>query len=193
MAAWRCAPACGPGTYLTPRTYLNPPNSLVGTRSCDHRTTRTAAGARRSLKRIYPLTTRTVLLTGTCRAPATVGLRRGGSSTKRRWHNHRPLHRRPGKEGPAPAPRGTGGLPPPRPEQLRVEGSPFEVSRRESAGLASRVSATRPSRLYSTNEKVKRSYRPGGQGRRAGGRGRGRLFLAGEGPQVTPLPAPSEG
>ena len=29
--------------------------------------------------------------------------------------------------------------------------------------------------------KVKRSYQPGGQGRRAGGRGQGRLFLAGEG------------
>ena len=42
------------------------------------------------------------------------------------------LHHRPGKEGPSRVPRGTGGLPPlPRPEQLRVEGSPLSRGRRD--------------------------------------------------------------
>ena len=54
--------------------------------------------------------TRTVQPTGTCCAPATVAARvvwvrvADGTTTA--------LHRRPGKEGPAPVPRGTGGLPP---------------------------------------------------------------------------------
>jgi len=58
----------------------------------------------------HTLSTRTVLPTGTCRAPATVAAwwfrvrREDGTTTT--------LHRRPGKEGPAPVPRGTGGLPP---------------------------------------------------------------------------------
>ena len=41
----------------------------------------------------------------------------------------------------------------PRPEQRRVDGSPFGVGRRESAGLTSRVSTTRPPRLYSTRSR----------------------------------------
>ena len=58
----------------------------------------------------HTLSTRTVLPTGTCRAPATVAAwwfrvrREDGTTTA--------LHCRPGKEGPAPVPRGTGGLPP---------------------------------------------------------------------------------
>ena len=49
--------------------------------------------------------------------------------------------------------------------------------------------ATPPSYLYSTNEKVKRSYRPGGQGRRAGGRaGAGETIPSG----VSPPDPPSE-
>ena len=49
--------------------------------------------------------------------------------------------------------------------------------------------ATPPSYLYSTNEKVKRSYRPGGQGRRAGGRaGSGETIPSG----VSPPDPPSE-
>ena len=50
--------------------------------------------------------------------------------------------------------REDGRFPPlPRPGQRRVDGSPFGVGRRESAGLTSRVSATRPSRLYSTKSR----------------------------------------
>ena len=85
-------------------------------------------------------------------SPADGSLSRAGdecgvSSSRRRWHDHRPASR-PGKEGPTPVPRGTGGLPPlPRPGQRRVDGSPFGVGRRESAGLTSRVSTTRPPRL----------------------------------------------
>ena len=58
----------------------------------------------------HTLSTRTVRPTGTCRAPATVAASwfrvrsEDGTTTA--------LHRRPGKEGPAPVPRGTGGLPP---------------------------------------------------------------------------------
>ena len=41
----------------------------------------------------------------------------------------------------------------PRPEQRRVDGSPFGVGRRESAGLMSRVSTTRTPCLYSTKSR----------------------------------------
>ena len=61
----------------------------------------------------HTLSTRTVLPTGTCRAPATVAAwwfrvrREDGTTTA--------LHCRPGKEGPSRVPRGTGGASPPPP------------------------------------------------------------------------------
>ena len=81
----------------------------------------------------HTLSTRTVLPTGTCRAPATVAA--GCLRVRSDDGTTTALHHRPGKEGPSRVPRGTGGLPPlPRPEQLRVEGSP--LSREGSATIA---------------------------------------------------------
>ena len=69
---------------------------------------------------------------------------------KRRWHDHRPASHTGQGGACSRSARNRRSPPLPRPEQLRVEGSPFEVGRRESAGLASRVSATR----YSTEDRV---------------------------------------
>ena len=94
----------------------------------------------------------------------------------------------------------------PRPGQRRVDGSPFGVGRRESAGLTSRVSTTHAPRACtppSQGEKILSARRAGQAGRRAGSGKRALgLRLArppprGEGeragPRGTPPPAPSEG
>ena len=119
--------------------------------------------------------TRTVRPTRSCRAPATVAASwfrvrsEDGTTTA--------LHRRPGKEGPAPVPRGTGGLPPS--PGLSSDGWTAAPSRLAGESLRG---AHEPSLSHTPlapvlhQVKVKRSYQPGGQGRRAGGRGQGRLF-----------------
>ena len=73
--------------------------------------------------------TRTVRPTGTCRAPATVAA--GWVCVRSADGTTTALQRRPGKEGPARVPRNRRPLPLPRPEQLRVEGSPLSRGRRD--------------------------------------------------------------
>ena len=130
----------------------------------------------------HTLSTRTVRPTGTCRAPATVAA--WSLSVRSEDGTTTALLRRPGKEGPAPVPRGTGGLPPS--PGLSSDGWTAAPSRLAGESLRG---AHEPSLSHTPlapvlhQVKVKRSYQPGGQGRRAGGRGQGRLFLAGD-----PLP-----
>ena len=98
---------------------------------------------------------RTVRPTGTCRAPATNAAGwvwvRSAASTKRGWQA--PLT--------SPFRHAT------RPSQARLAGAPGETRKRCHTTLVPILHQV----------KVKRSYQPGGQGRRADGRGQGRLFL----------------
>jgi len=127
---------------------------------------------------------RAVRPTGACRAPATNaaggGWVQSAASTKR------------GRQAPLTSPfrHAT------RPSQARLAGAPGETRKRCHTTLVPILHQV----------KVKRSYQPGGQGRRAGGRGQGRgpsgyaspgPLRGGKGkewgPRGAPLPAPSEG
>ena len=86
-------------------------------------------------------------------SPANGNVSRAGDDcgvvvVKRRWHDHRPASQTGQGGACSRSARNRRSPPLPRPEQRRVDGSPFEVSRR-----ASSVSTTRPSRLYSTKSR----------------------------------------
>ena len=98
--------------------------------------------------------------------------RRGQSSRRERVARRRRM-RRGGCGYEAPLRRSEVGR---RPSRVRSDMPHAPRKRGWQAPLARPArDATPPSYLYSTNEKVKRSYRPGGQGRRAGGRGLSQL------------------
>ena len=112
--------------------------------------------------------------------------RRGQSSRRERVARRRRM-RRGGCGYKAPLRRSEVGR---RPSRVRSDMPHAPRKRGWQAPLARPArDATPPSYLYSTNEKVKRSYRPGGQGRRAGGRaGSGETIPSG----VSPPDPPSE-
>ena len=112
--------------------------------------------------------------------------RRGQSSRRERVARRRRM-RRGGCGYRAPLRRSEVGR---RPSRVRSDMPHAPRKRGWQAPLARPArDATPPSYLYSTNEKVKRSYRPGGQGRRAGGRaGSGETIPSG----VSPPDPPSE-
>ena len=112
----------------------------------------------------HTLSTRTVRPTGTCRAPATVAAwwfrvrSEDGTTTA--------LHRRPGKEGPAPVPRGTGGLPPS--PGLSSDAWTAAPSRLAGEPVQSQPHAPRACTPPSQGEKILSARRAGQAGRRAG-------------------------
>ena len=93
------------------------------------------------------------------------------SSTKRRWHYHRPASQT-GQGGACSRSARNRRAPPlPRPEQRRVDGSPFEASRRESSRgsrAESQPHAPRACTPPSQGEKILSARRAGQAGRRAG-------------------------
>ena len=108
--------------------------------------------------------TRTVRPPRSCRAPATVAASwfrvrsEDGATTA--------LHRRPGKEGPAPVPRGTGGLPPS--PGLSSDGWTAAPSRLAGEPVQSQPHAPRACTPPSQGEKILSARRAGQAGRRAG-------------------------
>ena len=96
---------------------------------------------------------RAVRPTGACRAPATNAACIGGFEFEATMARPPPCFLT--GQGGAYSRSARNRRPPPlpRPGQRRVDGSPFRVGRRESAGLTSRVSTTRPPRLYSTRSR----------------------------------------
>ena len=120
---------------------------------------------------------RAVRPTGACRAPATNAACVGGFEFEATMARPPPCFLTGQGGAYSRSARNRRSPPLPRPEQRRVDGSPFEASRRESTrgSRAESLSHTHPAPVLH-QVKVKRSYQPGGQGRRAGGRGQGRLF-----------------
>ena len=96
---------------------------------------------------------RAVRPTGACRAPATNAACVGGFEFEATMARPPPCFLTGQGGAYSRSARNRRSPPLPRPGQRRVDGSPFRVGRRESAGLTSRVSTTRPRRLYSTKSK----------------------------------------
>ena len=93
------------------------------------------------------------------------------SSTKRRWHYHRPASQTGQGGACSRSARNRRSPPLPRPEQRRVDGSPFEVGRREStrgSRAESQPHAPRACTPPSQGEKILSARRAGQAGRRAG-------------------------